>query len=255
VVKRIINNLLSLVGVKVINLKYRLSAFENKDFVLSLGFDHVLSDYILHHSNVNSINFIQIGAYDGIMHDPLRKYLEKFRWVGTMVEPQPVPFSKLRDLYSERKEITLLNCVINNSTEHTLMYIIDDAAPLPEWMKGSASFYRQHLLKYKDQFPGVETYIKEVSVSSISVEQLLKINQNKFIDILLIDTEGYDGSILEYFISKKVKPAIIRFECKNLWQHDLENLLNQLKSSGYKIAYDGGQNVAEDIIAVLDKHD
>lgn len=253
--KQVINNLLSSMDLRVINLKYRFSAFENRDSALSLGFDHILSDYILHRSNGDDLNFIQIGAYDGIMHDPLRKYLEKFDWKGIMVEPQPVPYSKLQDLYSDRKEIILLNCVINNSPEQIPMYVIDDAAPLPEWMKGSASFYKQHLLKYKDEFPALEHYIKQVEVNGIGVEQLLDINHKQFIDLLLIDTEGYDGKILESFIFNKVKPAIIRFECKNLVKDELGKLLELLTGSGYKIAYDGGQEVAEDIIAVLDKHD
>jgi FkbM family methyltransferase len=250
-VNRFVNSLLGLVNLRLISLKHRLPLFDKPASVLGLNFDHVISRYLLNHADDPDFNFIQIGAYDGIMHDPLRKYLEKYKWSGIMVEPQPRPFSKLQDLYSNRREIKLLNFVVSASPGQKQMYIVDDTTCLPEWLKGSASFYKHHLLKFEDQFPILRHHIKEINVKSITVDQLLQINGSKLIHLLQIDAEGYDAEILRLFPFNKAKPVIIRFECKNLSKNELEDILTMLVGFGYQIAYDGGQNMAEDILAVL----
>ena len=47
-------------------------------------------------NHLNKIKyFVQIGAHDGIMHDPLHKFLSKNEWSGILVEPQKDAFSLL----------------------------------------------------------------------------------------------------------------------------------------------------------------
>lgn len=44
------------------------------------------------------LTFVQVGVFDGITHDPLRKYIEKFGWRGILMEPQSKAAQRLRDL-------------------------------------------------------------------------------------------------------------------------------------------------------------
>src|SRR5215472_17798567 len=44
--------------------------------------------------------FIQVGAFDGISTDPLRKYIHACGWRGVLIEPQPQPVTRLRELYA-----------------------------------------------------------------------------------------------------------------------------------------------------------
>lgn len=37
-----------------------------------------------------SVRFVQVGANDGVMADPVRRFLEYERWSGVMIEPLPV---------------------------------------------------------------------------------------------------------------------------------------------------------------------
>ena len=32
--------------------------------------------------------FVQVGAHDGVMHDPLREFILKNKWNGLLIEPQ-----------------------------------------------------------------------------------------------------------------------------------------------------------------------
>lgn len=45
--------------------------------------------------------FIQIGAHDGIMDDPIHEWIERFGWRGIFVEPQSAPFNRLKTGYIE----------------------------------------------------------------------------------------------------------------------------------------------------------
>src|SRR5450759_1002210 len=45
------------------------------------------------------LTFVQIGAFDGVTRDPLRKYIDKCRWCGVVVEPQVKAANWLRELY------------------------------------------------------------------------------------------------------------------------------------------------------------
>ena len=33
-------------------------------------------------------SFVQVGAHDGVMHDPLRKFILNNNWQGILIEPQ-----------------------------------------------------------------------------------------------------------------------------------------------------------------------
>ena len=46
-----------------------------------------------------TLSFVQVGVYDGVIQDPLRKYIEKCEWRGVMVEPQARAANRLRELY------------------------------------------------------------------------------------------------------------------------------------------------------------
>ena len=52
--------------------------------------------------------FIQVGAYDGVSTDPLRKYIGRCGWRGVMLEPQPGPAGRLRDLYAGNDGIVVM---------------------------------------------------------------------------------------------------------------------------------------------------
>ena len=250
--KRILKKLLAKLNIRVINLRYSLKPFVEERGVLNMNFDHVIANYILNVKNGHQLNFIQIGAFDGIMRDPIRKFISKYAWEGIMVEPQPVPFGKLRILYANNARIKLVNCVISDSAEKKTLYVVEESKKsLPDWIHGSASFNRDNLAKYKDVFPGIESNIKQILVDSITMDDLLKLNGNKFIDLLQIDAEGYDGELIQMFPFDKTKPNIIHFESKNLDKASLESILNKLIGLDYECAFDGGKNNAEDIIAVL----
>ena len=40
-------------------------------------------------SKIDGLTVIQIGANDGITHDPIHKFIKRDKWNGVLLEPQP----------------------------------------------------------------------------------------------------------------------------------------------------------------------
>src|SRR6476660_496606 len=133
--KQLIKKLISKTGYKVTSTKYVLEQFKRGENLLKLDFDHVLSRYLVHDKPAGDFFFIQIGAFDGILCDPLVKYLKMYDWKGIMIEPQPSPFKNLSEMYRDRPEIKVKNAAISNSVGQATLYTLE-GEDLPEWAKG-----------------------------------------------------------------------------------------------------------------------
>src|SRR4051794_3803249 len=53
-----------------------------------------------------NLTFIQVGVFDGITGDPLRKYIDRCGWRGIMVEPQRGAAEGLQKLYAGNPDVT-----------------------------------------------------------------------------------------------------------------------------------------------------
>ena len=82
-------------------------------------------------------NFIQVGAYDGISTDPLRRYIERCGWRGVLLEPQPGPAAQLRQLYKDNADIVVLEAAVDSERATRRLYtVVGDG--LPVWTGGMA---------------------------------------------------------------------------------------------------------------------
>ena len=90
-----------------------------------------------------------------------------------------------------------------------------------EHIKGITSFDINHLKKH-----GVKSnHIVEEKIKNISISDLIKKYENK-VDLLLIDTEGYDANIIIDLLEKSnVRPVII-FEYIHIKHEIFSKLLN-----------------------------
>ncbi len=191
--------------------------------------------------------FIQIGAFDGITADPLHKYIDRYRWRGILVEPQPRAAKRLRELYRDNDRIVVLQAAVDQDRgERTLFTVESDS--VPAWAGGMASFQRDHIVKHSYLVPGLEGMIREITVDCIPCEDVIEHLPTERVDLLQIDAEGADALILSLFPFDRVKPAVIHWEIKNLTKTELEDCLERLSDFGYRFALSGG----EDMMAVLD---
>ena len=248
-IKKVLKKLFNKAGYNISGTKYVLKQFLYPGKTLQLDFDHALSKYLIHSKqSANDFTFIQVGAFDGVECDPLLKYLQRFSWTGIMLEPQPGPYNKLFDRYGSRSGIIVKNAAISDRNGRATLYTIE-GNELPEWAKGMASFNKQNISKHEYMFPMINDHIQETEVDTITFEQLFSDHSISKIDLLQIDTEGFDAEILKMFPFDRIKPNIIHFESKHIAKHELEKVLDDLISYGYLI----GRDREEDMIAVLEE--
>lgn len=244
--KKLIKNILYKAGYRVIDMKYRLRPIVDQINVIDIEFDHVISKYLLEKNDPSDFTFIQVGAFDGVECDPLRKYLLRFDWKGILLEPQPAPYSRLSSLYENRRNLSVLNVALSSQSGKTELYVVE-GADLPEWAKGMASFDRNTILKHSYLLPDIGRYIRQIQIDTVSFGNLLDDHSIESLDLLQIDTEGFDAEVINLFPFEILKPSIIHFESKHIPKNNLEQLLYKLINLGYSIA----QDRSEDMMAVL----
>jgi FkbM family methyltransferase len=245
-------------------LRFDLSANDNPIFI---GFyknfykpkpgslSEFLSEYSL--SKKGDFYVIQIGANDGITHDPIHKFIKRDRWKGVLLEPQPDVFNnELKRIYQFNEGLTPICAAIGKEDGSQKLYKIGFSDM--RWATGLASFsleqIREHYdsgvvamncKKYGLKIPSDPAQqIVAVDVEVISPETLIKKYGISRIDLLQIDAEGYDLEVILIFEIEKTQPQVINFENENLPQEDLERCYQLLKANGYQLQKFGRDTLA-----------
>ena len=208
----------------------------------SFDFFQLIMDAFLKKNN--ELFFIQIGANDGKSFDPIYEFvINNHKNVrGILLEPLEDYFMELKRNYKGYSNVTILNLAVHNSNKEMIIHRVDpkkiERNEQPEWTKGIASFNGNH-----HELSGTpkEVIIKQ-NVKCISLEDLLRTHQVAKIDLLQIDTEGYDSEIILNIDFKAIKPKVIHFE------HGLEHeimskeeftaLADLLHNNGYDLFMD-----------------
>jgi FkbM family methyltransferase len=216
------------------------SAFNTLQYVsLRDASQEVTLDLILSHYRQKKpqIFFLQIGAFDGVTYDAIFPLVEKYQLHGALVEPQPQYFSKLQSNYSrfDPSRFTFVNAAITEKDGEIPLYRVDPNASAPGYLQGSASFDKQVLLN-GPYVRGLASMIKVEMVRSLSIQSLYEAANISHVDLLQIDTEGYDAEILRLFDLKQRQPAIVRFEHVHLGPQVFRRCLDSMIDLGYKVA-------------------
>lgn len=186
--------------------------------------------------------FVQIGSNDGMMEDPLRDSILKYRWQGVMVEPVPQLFERLRSNYVGRAGLSFENVAVSSAEGMLPFYRIADpsgVASLPVWAPGLGSFSREVLLSHRNRIPGIENYIVESQVPVVRFDTLCRRNGVQGIDLLHIDTEGHDYEILESIDLARLLPRVVVYERHHLTAAQQAACIARLEGLGYSCMHEG----------------
>ena len=189
----------------------------------------------------NTLSFVQIGANDGIMNDPIYQFNVANKDVvsGFVLEPLPDIFEKLVENYKCCQNIKPVNLAIHSTQSEMILHRVkpERASEVPTFARGVASFNGDHWKK-TTLVPSAD-FMEQVKVKCVSFSQFIKINSINKIDLLLLDTEGYDYEILLSIDFSIVKPKIIRFEhgVRNALMSSEQFMLicDHLNAHGYQI--------------------
>src|SRR5690348_12849964 len=187
--------------------------------------------------------FVQIGGYDGVSFDPLRRHIVENDLPGVIVEPVPLYFDKLKALYSGSTKVRPINCAIAEENGERTIWGFNPVAVergvLPPHFGGIISFVMEDLLKEtgilaasapdEETMKVLRSQLCGVAVQCRTMDTLLAEQSVQRVDILQIDTEGYDYVILKLFDFAKYQPAIVHYEHQHLNEADAKAAEELLK--------------------------
>ena len=219
---------------KIILSKFKkriISKFHTKYF--SWKFD-VLNDYL--NKKGSDVFFIQIGSNDGIVDDILYDRILKYNYKGILVEPVPYLFDKLVKNYNQKlNNLIFENVAIGNMNQKLPFYRLDvkNQGGVTFWYEGLGSFKKNVLLKHKNVIPEFDKLLVAELIDLITFQDLIQKHQITSINLLQIDTEGYEFEILSSIDFSTIKIDIILFEHKHLSTFELNSIRKKLKKNEF----------------------
>lgn len=194
--------------------------------------------------------FIQIGACDGKQFDPIYKQVTSNQLAGLLVEPIPHLFNKLQKNYTNNVNLAFENSAITTYDGNIQMFTITEEGlkVLPSWAIGISSihddkngigekYWNEHQEKHPDKdkvnFELIKKHRIKLDVNALTLSSLYSKHQINKVDLMVLDTEGHEYSILNQLKDLNTLPKLIRFEISNIKNEygDITNLLCEL---GYK---------------------
>lgn len=204
------------------------------------------------------LTFVQVGSNDGVQGDPLHKHIVKNeKWVGLLIEPIPFLYERLKKNYDGRSNLKFLNCAINNSLNSCKIFYISESAAesldLPYWYDQLGSFSIEHILKHCRELgvsrSQIEPFIESHMAPCMTLMKALSLNGIGSVDLIHIDTEGYDLEIIKQINFKNILPQMIIYETVHLSQSDEVESSEILRENGYFC-----KSFGNDTIALSERH-
>ena len=174
---------------------------------------------------------VQIGSNDGKTGDPLYELLHKNQeWKALFVEPIPHYFEQLKTNYPDKQRFSFENTAINQGDELQFFWVDQKAKltfeNLPFWYEQIGSFNKAHILN--ELGVEIEPFIVSKTIQGINLKTLFAKHQMENLDILHIDTEGYDWIILSQLDLANFQPKFILFEYNHLSDRALREAYDYL---------------------------
>lgn len=224
---KFLKKILGLFGYKALDKEY----YKNNRFLLSKSYLDInkILNHLFSKNKINSL--VQIGANDGELFDTLNNYIKKYNTKSLLVEPIKENFEKLKKNYINFHNITFENSVISIKNEITYLYKVDPIRikNYGDHIPGITSFNKSHLINHGVKKNDIITE----KVNTISIINLLNKHEIKELDLLFIDTEGYDGKIVNDFLNNSSLRPIIILEFIHLKHSLFKELINNLESNKY----------------------
>lgn len=188
--------------------------------------------------------FVQIGACDGTSGDSVYHFVCRGEMRSVVVEPIPESAEKLRKAYQGVGNLSIVEAAIaGHDGQVALFKVRDDVVKShthPEWALQVSAMDPKHLVKHLFS----ESQIEEVQVACMTLGTLMAEHGLASIDVLQIDTEGFDAEIVRMALQLPVLPECISFEFIHLQPDVLTELFESLQKHGYRWIHDHWNTLA-----------
>jgi FkbM family methyltransferase len=188
--------------------------------------------------------FIEIGANDGVQHDFLSPLILARPWSGVLVEPVPYVFERLRRNYQGLDRVRLDNVAVGDRDGRLPFFHLAEADEearwhLPSWYDAIGSFSRDALLSHADEIPDLEDRIVRTDVESVTFATLCRRHGVDDLDLLVVDTEGYDHEVIRQVDLATQRPRLAVYEHYHLPPEVRAECKAMLEARGYEAMEEG----------------
>ena len=171
-----------------------------------------------------NFTFLQVGGFDGSSNDIMKPLLKRFPIRGIIAEPQDNVFSSLKANYKNFNGVSVVKLGVSDVDCTKKFYqTIGYASQV-------CSLDKDHLLKHK--IPKQD--IASKMVKFLTIKSILSMHNFDKLNLLQIDAEGHDYTILKSIDYDLIKPQIIRFETTHMSKSGLNEVLEVMSSHNYK---------------------
>lgn len=186
----------------------------------------------------SNFSFLQVGANDGVSFDSLFSFVTQRKISGIAIEPIQEYYKELRANYLKFPNVMTLNKAVHETALTATIYRIDakKIEQYPDWVKGIASFEREHLTKF--EFLDSSHIIDEIVEAAHLMDIVTNTPVTEF-DYFQVDTEGYDFKVINMFDFTNYKPRIVKAEYINLSDLEKKKIIQKLKGEGYYVFLQG----------------
>ena len=204
-------------------------------------------------ANKRRVNFIQIGANNGIHHDPIREFIVRDKWNGVLVEPLPEVFKELQINYRHVKgaKLKFVNAAISSSAKEAISFWTFNSRLLSSFTKEErlehlrkSSFCVEHLKRHCKNRLDLQAMIREIKVPCLTLIDLFrKYTAGTDVDLLVIDAEGHEPEIICSIDFNILHPPVIFFETHTLGKQQ-DDIFELLLNNGYQLSVVDGDTIA-----------
>ncbi|MFQ2047937.1 FkbM family methyltransferase [Aeromonas veronii] len=175
--------------------------------------------------------FIECGAFDGLTENSCKFFEETMNWKGYNIEPVPWIYEKL---CKNRPESKNFNFALSNKNGEAIFKAVDHPTFGVDCTNGSLNHTQAHSSLLKE----IGCQIVETKVQVKTWHDFIAQENITHIDLLVLDVEGHELSVIEGMRGSAVLPDIICIEVGHLCFDDIRR---ELHGIGY--TYDVSSHV------------
>jgi len=203
------------------------------------------------------IFFVQIGAMDGVTHDPIHQFVKSLGWRGVLVEPIPHMNKRLKDNYAGCPGLEFAETAITDFEGKIEMAYVDPEAAKEGIFEpgafGTSTIMQDRGILGGEKLPEYANEIfkqhtKKIEVPCCRLKTLLEKHKVKTLDLLVIDAEGADWMVARQLSLDEYRPRAVYLEYNHLSPYEKIACATHFTNHSYRIYLD--KNNAENFLAV-----
>jgi FkbM family methyltransferase len=184
--------------------------------------------------------FVQVGACEGAIGDPLGYFMRVARWRGILVEPVPYLAERIRANCGDLPNVTLEHAAIAPEEGERVFHYLEpsergESDLRPEIYKTLGSFRRENLERHAHYIARFEERVVSRPVRCLPLDALCRKHGVTRLDLLFCDAEGYDHEVLKTLDLARTPPRLVVWEHQHLSAEDDAACRRRLEQAGYRL--------------------